>query len=66
MKRNAFGISLLLVLFAALLVAYLLLDDLQIAKTSSSSTQSMENYVAQAQNLVDQINQAQQQTATLP
>ena len=49
-KRNAAGISVLLLLLVALLVAFLL----------------MKNYVQQAQDLVNQINQAQQQAATEP
>jgi len=68
MKTNgkSIGIGLVLLLFVALLVAFLWMQSMDGVKKDSDATQQTEDYVQQAQNLVDQINQAQQQAATEP
>lgn len=63
---NHSGIGLLMLLLVALLIAFLWMKNMDSVKKDSSDTQQAEDYVHQAQNLVDQINQAQQQAATEP
>lgn len=65
-KRNATGISVLLLLLVALLVAFLLMKNMSSTQKDSEESKSKEDYVQQAQDLVNQINQAQQQAATEP
>ena len=68
MKKNgtSSGLAILLFLFVALLIAFLLMQNMGSVKKDSESTQAKEDYVQQAQDLVDQINRAQQQAATSP
>ncbi len=68
MKKNgpSSGLAILLLLFVALLIAFLLMQNMGSIKKDSNSTQAKEDYVQQAQDLVDQINRAQQQAATEP
>lgn len=68
MKKNgtSSGLAILLLLFVALLIAFLLMQNMDSVKKDSESTQAKEDYVQQAQDLVDQINRAQQQAATSP
>lgn len=68
MKKNGTysGLAILLLLFVALLIAFLLMQNMDSVKKDSNSTQAKEDYVQQAQDLVDQINRAQQQAATEP
>lgn len=68
MKKNgtSSGLAILLLLFVALLIAFLLMQNMDSVKKDSNSTQAKEDYVQQAQDLVDQINRAQQQAATEP
>lgn len=68
MKKNGTipGLAILLFLFVALLIAFLLMQNMGSVKKTSDGTQPKEDYVQQAQDLVDQINQAQQQAATSP
>ena len=63
---NHSGIGLLMLLLVALLIAFLWMKNMDSVKKDSSDTQQAEDYVHQAQNLVDQINRAQQQAATEP
>jgi len=63
---NHSGIGLLMLLLVALLIAFLWMKNMDSVKKDSSDTQQAEDYVHQAQNLVDQINQAQQQAGTEP
>lgn len=63
---NHSGIGILMLLLVALLIAFLWMKNMDSVKKDSSDTQQAEDYVHQAQNLVDQINQAQQQAATEP
>ncbi len=65
-KRNAAGLSVLLLLLVALLVAFLLMKNMNAVKKDDAAAQSGEDYVQQAQDLVNQVNQAQQQAGAEP
>ena len=65
-KGKASGLALILMLIVALLVAYLAVTQRSSLGFGNSAPTQQENYVRQAQSLVDQINQAQQQAGQMP
>ena len=59
-KGKGSGLALILILVVALLIAFLAVKNMNRLGPDSTTLQQ-ENYVQQAQSVVDQINQAQQQ-----
>jgi len=64
-KGKGSGLALILILVVALLIAFLAVKNMSRLGPDSTTLQQ-EDYVQQAQNLVDQINQTQQQAEQIP
>ena len=60
------GLALVVILVAALMIAFLVMKNLRSMGPEKETAVQQENYVQQAQSVVDQINQAQQQAAQEP
>ena len=60
------GIALVIILVVALMIAFLVMKNLGSMGPGKETAVQQENYVQQAQSVVDQINQAQQQAAQEP
>lgn len=60
------GLAFLLILIVALLIAFLVMKNMDGLGLDSSTSPQQENYVHQAQDAVDAINQAQQQAGQEP
>ena len=65
-KGRGSGLALLLILIVALLIAFLVVRNMGGLGFGSSTSLQQENYVHQAQDAVDAINQAQQQAGQAP
>ncbi len=60
------GLALVIILVAALIVGFLVVKNMGVLGSVKETAVQQENYVQQAQSVVDQINQAQQQAAQEP
>ncbi len=61
------GLALVIILVVAMIVAFLMMKNLgSMGPGKETAAQQEQNYVQQAQSVVDQINQAQQQAAQEP
>ena len=65
-KGKGSGLALMIILVVALLIAFLVMKNLGRMGPGKEIAAEQENYVQQAQSVVDQINQAQQQAAQEP
>lgn len=65
-KGKGSGLALIIILVVALLIAFLVMKNLGRMGPGKEIAAEQENYVQQAQSVVDQINQAQQQAAQEP
>ena len=65
-KGKGSGLVLVIILVVALIIAFLVMKNLGSMGPGKETTAQQENYVQQAQSVVDQINQAQQQAAQEP
>ncbi len=60
------GLALVMILVVALIVGFLVVKNMGVLGSVKETAVQQENYVQQAQSVVDQINQAQQQAAQEP
>ena len=60
------GLALVMILVAALIIGLLVVKNMGGLGPEKETAVQQENYVQQAQSVVDQINQAQQQAAQEP
>ena len=60
------GLALVVILVAALMIAFLVMKNLGSLRPGNGYSAQQENYVQQAQSVVDQINHAQQQAVQEP
>ena len=65
-KGKGSGLALVIILVAALIIGLLVVKNMGGLGPEKETTVQQENYVQQAQSVVDQINQAQQQAAQEP
>ena len=65
-KGKGSGLALVIILVVALMVAFLVMKNMGSMGPGKETAVQQENYVQQAQSVVDQINQAQQQAAQEP
>ena len=65
-KGKGSGLALIIILVVALLIAFLVMKNLGRMGPEKEIAAEQENYVQQAQSVVDQINQAQQQAVQEP
>ena len=65
-KGKGSGLALVIILVAALIIGFLVVKNMGGLGPEKETTVQQENYVQQAQSVVDQINQAQQQAAQEP
>lgn len=65
-KGKGSGLALIIILVVALLIAFLVMKNLGRMGPGKETAAEQENYVQQAQSVVNQINQAQQQAAQEP
>ena len=60
------GLALVIILVVALMIAFLVMKNLGSMGPGKETAAQQENVIQQAQSVVDQINQAQQQAAQEP
>ena len=60
------GLALVMILVVALIIGFLVVKNMGVLGSVKETAVQQENYVQQAQSVVDQINQAQQQAAQEP
>ena len=60
------GLALVIILVVALIIGFLVVKNMGGLGPGKETAVQQENYVQQAQSVVDQINQAQQQAAQEP
>ena len=65
-KGKGAGLALVIILVAALIIGLLVVKNMGGLGPEKETAVQQENYVQQAQSVVDQINQAQQQAAQEP
>ena len=65
-KGKGSGLALVIILVAALIIGFLVVKNMGGLGPEKETAVQQENYVQQAQSVVDQINQAQQQAAQEP
>ena len=65
-KGKGSGLALVIILVVALMIAFLAMKNLGSKGAGQEIETQSENYVQQAQDLVNQINQAQQQAGQGP
>lgn len=65
-KGKGSGLALVIILVAALIIGLLVVKNMGGLGPEKETAVQQENYVQQAQSVVDQINQAQQQEAQEP
>lgn len=65
-KGKGSGLALLLILIVALLIAFLVVRNMGSRGVGGDSSPQQDNYVQQAQDAVDALNQAQQQAGQTP
>jgi preprotein translocase subunit SecG len=65
-KGIASGLAIILILIVAILIAFLVMKNIGSMGLGGSASPKQENYVQQAQNVVDQLNQAQMQGVQEP
>ena len=65
-KGKGSGLALVIILVVALMIAFLVMKNLGSMGPGKETAAQQENYVLQAQSVVDQINQAQQQAVQEP
>ena len=65
-KGKGSGLALVIILVAALIIGVLAVKNMVGLGPGKETAVQQENYVQQAQSVVDQINQAQQQAAQEP
>lgn len=65
-KGKGSGLALILILIVALIIAYLAVTRLSSLGVGSNNTQTRENPVEQAQNVVESINQKQGEAGQAP
>ena len=65
-KGKGSGLALVIILVAALIIGLLVVKNMGGLGPEKETAVQQENYVQQAQSVVDQINQAQQQTVQEP
>lgn len=65
-KGKGSGLAFVIILVAALIIGLLVVKNMSGLGTGKETAAQQENYVQQAQGLVDQINQAQQQIGQEP
>lgn len=65
-KGKGSGLALVIILVAALIIGLLVVKNMGGLGPEKETAVQQENYVQQAQSVVDQINQAQQQAAQEP
>ena len=65
-KGKGSGLALVIILVAALIIGFLVVKNMGGLGPEKETAVQQENYVQQAQSVVDQINQAQQQAVQEP
>ena len=65
-KGKGSGLALIIILVVALIIAFLVMKNLGSMGPAKETAAQQENYVQQAQSVVEQINQAQQQAVQEP
>ena len=65
-KGKGSGLALVIILVAALIIGLLVVKNMGGLGPEKETAVQQENYVQQAQSVVDQINQAQQQAVQEP
>lgn len=65
-KGKGSGLALVMILVVALIVGFLVVKNMGGLGPEKETAVQQENYVQQAQSVVDQINQAQQQAVQEP
>ena len=65
-KGKGSGLALVIILVVALIIGFLVVKNMGVLGSVKETAVQQENYVQQAQSVVDQINQAQQQAAQEP
>ena len=65
-KGKGSGLALIIILVVALIIGFLVVKNMGGLGPEKETAVQQENYVQQAQSVVDQINQAQQQVAQEP
>ena len=65
-KGKGAGLALVIILVVALIIGLLVVKNMGGLGPEKETAVQQENYVQQAQSVVDQINQAQQQAAQEP
>ncbi len=65
-KGKGAGLALVIILVAALIIGVLVVKNMGGMGAGQETEAQSENFVQQAQSVVDQINQAQQQAAQEP
>lgn len=60
------GLALVIILVVALMIAFLVMKNLRSMGSGKETATQQESYIQQAQSVVDQINQAQQQAGQEP
>ena len=65
-KGKGSGLALVIILVVALMIAFLVMKNLGSMGPGKETATQQESYIQQAQSVVDQINQAQQQAAQEP
>ncbi len=65
-KGKGSGLALVVILIAALIIGFLVVKNMGGMGIGHETAAQQENYVQQAQSVVDQINQAQQQAGQEP
>ena len=65
-KGKGSGLALIIILVVALIIGFLVVKNMGGLESAKENAVQQENYVQQAQSVVDQINQAQQQVAQEP
>ena len=65
-KGKGSGLALVIILAVALIIGFLVLKNMSGLGAGKETAAQQENYVQQAQSVVDQFNQAQQQAGQEP
>lgn len=65
-KGKGSGLALVTILVVALIIAFLVIKNMGSMGPGKETAAQQENVIQQAQSVVDQINQAQQQAAQEP
>lgn len=65
-KGKGSWLVLVIILVVALMIAFLVMKNMGSLRPGNGDSAQQENYIQQAQSVVDQINQAQQQAAQEP